>query len=64
MAFSALHALIFCVDSVDIASAFWLRKRAFHLYQQCSHCQYILAHNVLNIQGCLKRFARNGALPP
>ena len=29
---------------------------SFHLYQQCQHCQYILAHNFLNIQPIFNPF--------
>ena len=29
---------------------------SFHLYQQYQHCQYILAHNILNIQPIFKLF--------
>ena len=65
IALKALHSLIFCIDSAStfwlitslIFNGFsiWkkcgkLRISSFHLYQQCQHCQYILAHNFLYIQ--------------
>ena len=49
MVFNALHALTFCVDSVDIHSIECIT--IFDpLSQKCPHCQYILTLTALEVE--------------